>query len=223
MFLAFKGRPSIPLFSIVVVHYQGVNPHDIFMRGYESIARQKFKGFELLCYHDGPLLDTSVKFPVDMHCTSRRHGDWGHSLRDLGIRKAQGEYILHFNADNILYPDALEKIAEEITRPPRLYDQVGHPLDTNDIVIFPIKMWNLIKFRNITRQLKGPPKHYIVLTGIPPVLQYIDCMQLVMKRSLWLAEGGWHDKRELGDGYMYQQFAAKYGYRTVGPILGEHF
>jgi hypothetical protein len=51
----------------------------------------------------------------------------------------------------------------------------------------------------------------------------IDCMQLVMKRELWLAEGGWRDKSERGDGEMYQQFTQKYGYRQVGPVLGEHF
>lgn len=168
----------MPLFSIICVHYQGVNSHDVFMRGYHSVARQSFKDFELLCYHDGPLLDTAVEFPVPVTCTSCRYGDWGHSLRDLGIRAATGEYILHFNADNVLYPDALETIAREIHRSPRLFDQAGRPLDTNDIVIFPVKMWNLIKFRNITWQRKGPPEHYTVLTGIPPMLQYIDCMQL---------------------------------------------
>jgi hypothetical protein len=47
-------------------------------------------------------------------------------------------------------------------------------------------------------------------------------MQLVMKRQLWLDEGGWYDKSELSDGAMYEKFAAKYGYRTVGGVLGEH-
>ncbi len=28
------------------------------MRGYDSLAAQTFKDFEILCYHDGPLLDT---------------------------------------------------------------------------------------------------------------------------------------------------------------------
>lgn len=213
----------MPLFSIVVVHYQGVNPHEVFMRGYDSIAAQTFKDFEVLCYHDGPLLDPGVSFPSPVTCMSHRHNDWGHSLRDAGIRAAKGDYILHFNADNILYPKALEEIAKAIRREPRLRHPSGTVLDTNDIVIFPIKMWNLIKFRHITWQCKGPPEFYTILTGIPAILQNIDCMQLVMKRSLWLTEGGWYDKRELGDGYMYQTFATKYGYRTVGPILGEHF
>ena len=213
----------MPLFSIVVVHYQGVNAHDIFMRGYDSLAAQTFKDFEILCYHDGPLLDTGVQFPLPVTCTPQRHNDWGHSLRHAGILAATGDYILHFNADNILYANALDELAAEINRAPRLVQKSGQALDTNDIVIYPIKMWNLIKFRDITWQRKGAPEFYTILTGIPPMLQYIDCMQLVMKRNLWLAEGGWYDRRELGDGYMYQSFAAKYGYRTVGPVLGEHF
>jgi hypothetical protein len=102
-------------------------------------------------------------------------------------------------------------------------DPEQRPVDTNDIIIFPIKMWNLIKFREATFQLKGPPAFFLILSGVPPVLQYIDCMQLVMRRELWLAEGGWYDKQELSDGYLYQKFVEKYGYRNVGPILGEHF
>jgi hypothetical protein len=213
----------MPLFSIIVVHFQGVNSHDIFMRGYNSLAAQTFKDFEILCYHDGPLQDSGVQFPLPVTCTPQRHNDWGHSLRHAGILAATGDYILHFNADNILYANALDELAAEIKRAPRLVQKSGQALDTNDIVIIPIKMWNLIKFRDITWQRKGAPEFYTILTGIPPMLQYIDCMQLVMKRNLWLAEGGWYDRRELGDGYMYQSFAAKYGYRTVGPVLGEHF
>jgi hypothetical protein len=212
-----------PMFSIVVVHYQGVNPHDICLRGLASIEAQTFRDFEVLCYHDGPLLDPEVRFPQPLICTARRYNDWGHSLRDLGIRQARGEYIVHFNADNILYPNALEEIAKEIQRHPRLHDQARSPIDTNDIVIFPIRMWNLIKFRDLTLQLKGQPSFYVTLNGIPPVVKNIDCMQLVMKRTLWLQEGGWYDRSELGDGYMYQHFARKYGYRNVGPVLGEHF
>ena len=35
-------------------------------------------------------------------------------------------------------------------------------------------------------------------------------------------EGGWRDKSENSNGVMYEQFCRKYGYRTCGPILGEH-
>jgi Glycosyl transferase family 2 len=214
---------AIPLFSIVVVHYQGVNSHEVFCRGMASLKAQTFQDYEILAYHDGPLLDDSMRMPVPVICTDRRYNDWGHSLRDRGIREASGQYILHFSADNILYPNALEEIAKEIYRAPRLFDQqTKQPLDTNDIIIFPVIMVGLHKFRDITLQFKNDSSFFLILTGTPPVVQNIDCMQLVMKRELWLREGGWHDKRQWGDGYMYQEFTQKYGYRTVGPVLGEH-
>src|SRR4029079_4999104 len=98
--------------------------------------------------------------------------------RDRGIREATGEYIVHFNADNILYPFALETIAEEIRRPRRVFVVRGHPLDTNDIIIFPILMHGLVRFREWTWQHKDLKKDfYVILNGIPPVVQNIDCMQ----------------------------------------------
>src|SRR5271170_6135257 len=103
----------MPLFSIIVVHYQGVNTHEVFLRGIRSLQAQTLRDFEILCYHDGPLLDESVKFPIPVTCTEKRFNDWGHSLRDMGIREAKGDYILHFNADNTLMPNALEENAKE--------------------------------------------------------------------------------------------------------------
>lgn len=213
----------MPLFSIVLVDYQGVNSHATFLRGYNSIMAQTFRDFELLCFHDGPLLRPADRFPTRILCSRTRFNDWGHSLRDAGIQLATGDYMLFFNADNILYPDALAEIAREIERAPRLVNANRLPLDTNDIIIFPILMWNLVKFRDRAFQIKRAPEFYVILTGVPPVMENIDCMQFVMKRSLWIAEGGWHDKSKYSDGILFPAFAAKYGHRCVGPVLGEHF
>jgi hypothetical protein len=160
--------------------------------------------------------------PVPVRATPQRFNDFGHSLRDLGIRAARGEYIVHFNADNVLYPDALEQVAAEIARKPRIFKPDGTPVDTNDMIIFPIKMFGLMRIWPHVVQFKGKPAWYEIMNGNPPVMQNIDCMQLVMKRQLWLNEGGWYDKSVAGDGQMYQTFGRKYGYRTVGPVLGEH-
>src|SRR5262245_13983025 len=133
----------MPLFSIIVVHYQGTIPHEIFLRGINSILNQTCKDYEILCYHDGPLLDASVEFPVPVMPTAIRFNDWGHSLRDLGIREARGEYIVHFNADNILYPHALEEIRKARQRPSKIFSH-GVPMDTDDMIIFPIKLMGMI-------------------------------------------------------------------------------
>ena len=89
-------------------------------------------------------------------------------------------------------------------------------------LIFPIKLMGMIVFRGGSARLGDLKDMYTIMIGHPPVFRNIDCMQLVMKRELWLKEGGWRDKSQFSDGLMYEKFAAKYGYRGVGPVLGEH-
>src|SRR6476659_1981005 len=109
----------MPLFSVIAIHYQPSIPRDVYLRGVNCILRQTFSDYELLVYHDGPLIDPDAPSPVPIRSSETRFNDWGHSLRDRGIREAGGDYILHFNCDNILYPHALELIAGEIRRGPR--------------------------------------------------------------------------------------------------------
>jgi hypothetical protein len=146
-------------------------------------------------------------------------------LRDIGIRAAKGDYIVHFNADNLLYPHALETVAAEIYAPPRLVSPKGRAVDPTpaDIVLMPIRMRGQVQFRGVN--IRDPSRAHelcCILTASPPVLNNIDAMQLVMKRKLWLAEGCWHDKAADGDGRMYEAFCAKYPYRTCSDVLGEH-
>ena len=212
----------MPRFSIVVVDYQGVNSHEIYCRGIGSLLAQTFTDYEILAYHDGPFLNPKVDWPIPVTCSAERHNDFGHSLRDRGIREARGEYIVHFNADNILYPNALAELEAAITRPNRIFGN-GQPLDNNSIVIFPVIMHGLQRIFGHVISNKNFPEWFSILTGEPPVKFNIDAMQLVMKRELWLAEGGWYDRTTESDGNMYPKFAQKYGYRLVGPVLGEHF
>ena len=213
----------MPLFSVIIVHYQGVISRETFARGIESLRKQTFGDFEILCYHDGPLLDPQAPQPVPIRCTERRFNDSGHTLRDIGIREARGEYIVHFNADNILYQHALQTIAAEIRRPARIFDRHGNVGDTDNIVIFPIIMHDYQRL--LTHQVRLPAGSGagMIFTGNPPTLGLIDCMQLVMKRELWLAVGGWYDKRPASDGIVYPELCKRFGYRAVCPVLGEHF
>ena len=214
----------MPLFSVIAVFYQGSMSHDIFRRGIASIAAQTFTDYELICLHDGPLLTSSVEMPCPVTCTDKHYGDWGHTPHDIGMKMATGEYILHFNCDNILYPNALEEIAKAIRRPARFADnpQVQRQ-DENNIIIFPIKAFGLQRiYGRYTAQVTDH-SFYEILSGNPPMPMNIDTLQLVMKRSLWLAEGGWHDKQRNSDATLYPAFCKKYGYRIVGPILGERY
>jgi hypothetical protein len=63
----------------------------------------------------------------------------------------------------------------------------------------------------------------IPLVGNPAILNYIDCMQLVMKKYIWQNYGGWYNKSFAGDGIMYERFVKEnQGARYCSNILGEH-
>lgn len=204
-----------PKFSIIVPHYDGVISDEIFMEGMDSILCSKYKNFEVLVYHDGPTsrpIPQSFKSVYDYHKidykvkqTETRYNDWGHSLRDLGIKEAKGEYIVHFNPDNLLDRDVLQGISE-------LED---------DIIICPVLLEGAIRKSTGMYRTKNP-KDYVLLDGFPAVHQNIDAMQLVMKTELWRKFGGWYDKSEQSDGIMYQEFCRNAPWRSSHHIIGVH-
>ncbi|MGE0719895.1 MAG: glycosyltransferase family A protein [Alphaproteobacteria bacterium] len=223
----------------MAVHYDGTIDDYILHRGLGSLQAQTFRDFEVLLYHDGPPSRPLDAATLARRCdriarvtaTETRHGDWGHSLRDRGIREAAGDYILHFNVDNLLYPFALEEIDRELRtqRPMFLGDNMVPVFDANDIVIFPILMrgmgtnGQLVWRKQPQRGRWDRVPEAMIATGLPVRRYNIDCMQLVMRRTTWLAEGGWYDRGKEGDGVMYPRFVARYGAKHVIRILGEHW
>lgn len=208
-------------FSIIVPHYDGVISDELFLRGMNSLKSQTFKDFQVLIYHDGP---TSRPIPeVDLPnskiiITKKRYNDWGHSLRHMGIMECEGEYVVHFNPDNILYDNALQelyKLSEE---------EVDKFSPNNEILIFPILMIGMrYNGFSLIREKSKVDKQWLILTGVPTIKHNIDCMQLVMKTNTWRGFGGWKDKSEESDGIMYQKFVQVFGARYCNKILGEHW
>jgi len=97
-----------PRFSIVVPHYDGSISDGAMLRGLNSLAAQTLRDFEVLLLHDGPLTRplpdlAKLNLPgLRFSAGAQRQNDWGHSLRDAGIRAATGDYVVHFNPDNVL-------------------------------------------------------------------------------------------------------------------------
>jgi len=221
-----------PRFSVIIPHYDGIISDEILLRGLSCLENQTYRDFEVLLYHDGPisrdLPDFSpLSYDLKFKETKERYNDWGHSLRDLGIEQAKGEYILHFNPDNILYTFALEKINNTIENMDGRYAAIkrdnGTVFSGNNIVIYPIYLIGII-CNGFGFNRTYNENHRFILKGYPPLKYYIDCMQLVMKTDLWRRVGGWYDKSEEGDGEMYQAFVkANNGARYVDDILGEHY
>lgn len=98
------------------------------------------------------------------------------------------------------------------------------------ILVYPVIMRGLVvagsgTVRQPVEDETGGEDHRngIVYGGIPIEPGHIDLMQFVMRRDLWLAEGGWSDTRENSDGRLYKRFARKYNTATVTRVLGEHY
>jgi hypothetical protein len=191
-----------PRFSIILVDFQGCTPDALLLRGVDCILNQTFKDYELLCYHNGPLLDESIVQPlkergIEFRCLEKNFNDWGFESRSRGIFAATGDYILHFNSDNVLVPTALEDVNKAI-------EATGFP----EMLTFMIY--------TTTRGTRH------ILTGHPPVVHNVDALQAVVKRKVWVENGGWVERTQTSDGEQLQRFAQKYGYVPIRKILGEH-
>lgn len=185
--------------------------------------------------------------------TDERENCWGHSNRDRGIRAATGTWIVHTNADNVFYPTLLERLKAEaectIPRPayqrkrlPMIWKSIAKRWDiafgTNlmgveegviterQILVFAIVMVGIVPILKSggAKRLNDMTDAYgAVYGGIPVSPGNIDLMQFVMRRELWLKEGGWSNTHENSDGMLYRAFAGKYDVIVVPKVLGEHW
>lgn len=202
----------MPKFTIIATDYENHVPRNRMKQGIESLNKQTFKDFELLIIHDGPRdgsYDAELKLVPEntrFITTEQHYGvygldkfyagfGWGHHSRDLGIKEATGEYLLHFNIDNILYPHALQKISETIDK------------TKSQVVIFACKheKFNVNYF-----------------SGVPPVMGKIDLLQCVATKEAWESIGGWHRYDHSADGFLFEEIIAKYGYFHIPEVLGEN-
>lgn len=222
-----------PKFSIIMIDYDQSVDRGYMQRAIQCLMVQTFTEFEIILLHDGPketsyeneLNKEQFEFIDKIIISDKRHNNWGHTLRNEGIRTATGEFIIHFNADNVLFPHALERLSYFANQDfPPIYDNQGNIKNDNSVLIFSIYMRGVV-FCNggYSRRVGEEDTYSTIMTGIPTRYGNIDCMQLVMKRKCWLSENGWYDKSRNSDGIMYPEFVSKYGARYIPELLGEHW
>jgi glycosyltransferase involved in cell wall biosynthesis len=231
-----------PVFSIVMPHYDGAIPHDRFVRAVSCIKAQSYPLWELLIYHDGPISNNELKSfvgklgdkRIKFLATEQRFNDWGHSLRQMGIDAASGDYIFNTNSDNVIYQNALAILAAysfwnkdkiKLKNSPKGRESGVHTFNS-DILIFGIKMMGMFNAfgENRIRRFKGLEERFqLILPGWPPILNSIDAMQMVARKNIWMNYGGWSDKSEQSDGMQIQNITENEGYLIVPEILGEHW
>ena len=218
-----------PRFSLVVPHFDGAISDDLLLRGLDSLKAQTFTDFEVLLYHDGPLsrplpdLSAYAGMKIRVGIAPQRHNDWGHSLRNHGVHSARGDYIVHFNPDNVLYPDALATLDAEARRPVEP-NPLPERRENPDILVFAVLLYGeRFNGTHRWRDRENPAANALLMSGVPPRRGFIDAMQVVVRRRVWLEIGGWYDRREDSDGYIYEALIATRGARYIPRTLGEHW
>ena len=108
--------------TIVCVSYKRYELVPILIH---CILAQTLQNFKLLMLHDGPdekmeviFSDYKNKNPevFDYKFSLERYNDFGHTLRDIGIKMTDSEYILITNDDNYYCPDFLEIMFDAINK-----------------------------------------------------------------------------------------------------------
>jgi len=101
---------------IIAVAYKKYGELRVFV---QSWLNQSDRNWILTVIHDGhddefveimKYFATIEPDKIDYQCTDIRFNDYGHSLREIGLHSARGDYVLLTNADNYYIPKALEFI-----------------------------------------------------------------------------------------------------------------
>jgi hypothetical protein len=226
-----------PVFSIVSPDFDAVVSDERRAACVSSVIRQSFPLWELLLIHDGPRkkeIPISSDPRIRYIQTDDRHNDWGHSLRDIGIREAKGRYILHLNADNLIYEHCLAIVYAYSLRKPLKFKQKKLPqsdvqasmIVNPGVLIFGVKMMGKLSIAagDSAYRLPGHEERFqAILPGWPPRRNRIDAMQLVATKKIWEKIDGWYDKSKESDGIIYQKLCHDFGYLVIPDVLGEHW
>jgi hypothetical protein len=115
------SKPLSPGLTVVCVSYKRYNEIHTLIN---SFICQTFPDWKLNIIHDGadPVMEELVgqyaeKDPrIRFEPTKERYNDWGHTLREIGLRACETEWLLFTNDDNYYVPRFLEYMFEAIRK-----------------------------------------------------------------------------------------------------------
>ncbi len=108
-----SGQGSVPLFSIVIATYQAA----VWLpRSLESVFAQSFTDREIVVVDDGSTDGTTAllaRYGDALRVFSVAHGGVSNA-RNVGTERALGTYVVFLDADDLLFPWALQRYADAI-------------------------------------------------------------------------------------------------------------
>ncbi len=186
----------MPKIHVIAVTYERFGEMRVFV---QSMLNQTFQNWSLTIIHDGPsdsfelimeeyLQSTSSK--IEYFATDFRYNDYGHSLREIGLKNIKGDYVLLTNADNYFIPKAIEFITSAINQ------------SSADVVLF-----DMVHSHEKPGGRLYPPYSYFQTSYHRGS---IDISAAVVKKDL-AERAGFRDKTHDGDATYFEDILAVSG------------
>ena len=158
----------------------------------QSWINQTSDDWSLTVIHDGACQDFMdlmseeiYKHPsIKYFCTDSRYRDFGHSLREEGLKQSTGKYTILTNSDNYFVPKTVELISEKLAETQKRAEEAP------DVIIF-----DMIHSHNNPGGRRQRPYNYFRVKYKPFC---IDVSSAAVKTELAQA-AGFRDKSHDGD------------------------
>ncbi len=196
-----RGQAQGLELTIICASYKRYNTIHVLIN---SLLCQTLRNWKLVVIHDGPdeqMASLVRQYQKDhpniefMH-TEERFNDFGHSLREIGLRMAQTEFVMFTNDDNYYAPKFVAYMFEAIRR------------DRLDLVLC-----NMIhSHRNpgpFTRDDYLPFDSY-------PMMKFVDIGNFIVRRRI-AQEVGFEDRSFAADGVFIDKIMSHYDVVNLIP------
>jgi glycosyltransferase involved in cell wall biosynthesis len=211
----------LPLVSVIIPAY---NAQAFIARTLESVISQSYKNIEVIVVNDGSLDRTGEIVESFAQKDSRivlynQSNKGVAAARNLAIEKSKGEYIAPIDADDIWYPQKLEKQVRfmlEADSSVGLVYAWSVFIDEEDVIIGEYRPYQFWTFHNVEKEAY----HAMLLINV-----LVNGSTPLIRRTCFKKVGGYNSKlREqkaqgCEDWDLYLRIAEHYQFRLVPEFL----
>ena len=179
--------------EVIAVAYEKLGALMVFV---QSWINQTETNWKLHVIHDGEnekfsqiMEEYQNRYPeqISFQCTKIRFNDYGHSLRQIGLKNASGDYVLLTNADNYYIPETVRYINAEL-------DKAAH--GKPDVLIF-----DMVHSHQNPGKQKAPSYSYF---NVSFKRKYIDMGAAFISTEL-ARKAGFSDKSFAADATYFEE------------------
>lgn len=211
--------PSLTLPTVAIITPTYKRPIKVIDRCVRSVKSQSYQGtmIHIIC-SDGPEEEHVRQYVDELNdpctiyvSTEENTNSYGGGVREHVLRTLVNDdptikYLVHLDDDNVLFPHFVQDHVET--------------LEANPDKAFSI--CRILHLGPLPERLGTAPQ---VINGIPPVLQNIDTLQVVVRRNVML-ECGWNtfsgEKGYYNDGYTYERLGKMFEWVEIPELLAVH-